>query len=75
MFVQSERLGPFLRFHGETTLESKVETIKEYVIGTHVYARPPSYPPTEDSIVRSEARRLRRKLQEFYRTIGKDDLV
>src|ERR1700719_1001558 len=75
IFVQSERLGQFLRFTVETTLESKAETLKEYVIGTHVYGRKPSYHPTEDSIVRSEARRLRRKLQEFYETIGKNDLV
>jgi TolB-like protein/tetratricopeptide (TPR) repeat protein len=75
IFVQSERLGHFLRFTVETTLEGKAETLKEYVIGTHVYSRKPSYHPTEDSIVRSEARRLRRKLQEFYGTIGKDDLV
>jgi TolB-like protein/tetratricopeptide (TPR) repeat protein len=75
MFVQSERLGHFLRYTVETTLESKAETLKEYVIGTRVYGRKPSYHPTEDSIVRSEARRLRRKLQEFYATIGKDDLV
>ena len=75
IFVQSERLGQFLRFTVETTLESKAETLKEYVVGTHVYGRKPSYHPTEDSIVRSEARRLRRKLQEFYETIGKDDLV
>jgi len=75
IFVQSERLGHFLRFTVETTLESKAETLKEYVVGTHVYGRKPSYHPTEDSIVRSEARRLRRKLQEFYETIGKDDLV
>ena len=75
IFVQSERLGHFLRFTVETTLESKAATLKEYVVGTHVYGRKPSYHPTEDSIVRSEARRLRRKLQEFYETIGKDDLV
>jgi TolB-like protein len=75
MFVQSERLGQFLRFTVETTLQGKAETLKEYVVGTQVYGRKPSYNPTEDSIVRSEARRLRRKLQEFYETIGKDDLV
>jgi TolB-like protein len=75
IFVQSERLGHFLRFTVETTLESKAETLKEYVVGTHVYGRKPSYHPAEDSIVRSEARRLRRKLQEFYETIGKDDVV
>lgn len=75
IFVQSERLGQFLRFTVETTLEGEAETLKEYVIGTHVYCRKPSYHPMEDSIVRTEARRLRRKLQEFYETIGKDDLV
>jgi TolB-like protein len=75
IFVQSERLGQFLRFTVETTLESKTETLKEYVVGTHVYGRKSSYQPAEDSIVRSEARRLRRKLQEFYETIGKTDLL
>jgi len=75
IFVQSERLGQFLRFTVETTLESKAETLKEYVVGTQVYGRRPSYQPAEDSIVRSEARRLRRKLQEFYETIGKTDLI
>jgi TolB-like protein/tetratricopeptide (TPR) repeat protein len=75
VFVQSERLGRFLRFTVETTLDGKAETLKEYVIGTHVYGRRASYQPAEDSIVRSEARRLRRKLQEFYETIGKKDLI
>ena len=75
VFVQSERLGRFLRFTVETTLDGNAETLKEYVIGTSVYGRRPSYQPAEDSIVRSEARRLRRKLQEFYETIGKNDLI
>jgi TolB-like protein len=75
MFAQSERLGQFLRFTVETTLERKAETLKEYVVGTQVYGRKPSYQPAEDSIVRGEARRLRRKLQEFYETIGKTDLI
>ncbi len=75
IFVNSERLGQFLRFTVENTLDGKAETLKEYVIGTQVYGRKPSYQPAEDSIVRSEARRLRRKLHEFYDTIGKNDLV
>ena len=75
IFVRSKQFGQFLRFTVETTLESKAETLKEYVVGTHVYGRRPSYQPAEDSIVRSEARRLRRKLQEFYETIGKTDLI
>jgi TolB-like protein len=73
VFIQSERLVRFLRFTVETTLDGKAETLKEYVIGTHVYRRKASYQPAEDSIVRSEARRLRRKLQEFYETIGRNE--
>jgi len=75
MFIQSERLGGFLRFTVEATLSGKAETLKEYLIGTEVYHRPPSYHPGEDSIVRSEARRLRRKLKEYYESVGRDDPI
>lgn len=75
LFVQSDRLGRFLRFTVETTLEGKGATLKEYLIGTVVYDRKSDYHPGEDSIVRSEARRLRRKLQEYYQSIGKNDPV
>jgi len=75
MFVQSDRLGRFLRFTVETTLAGEAGTLKEYLIGTEVYDRLPSYHPGEDSIVRSEARRLRSKLKEYYDSVGKDDSV
>jgi TolB-like protein len=75
LFIQSERLGRFLRFTVETTLAGEAESVKEYLIGTEVYERKPSYHPGEDSIVRSEARRLRRKLKEYYESDGKDDPV
>jgi TolB-like protein len=75
MFVQSERLGRFLRFTVETALAGDAEMLKEYLIGTEVYKRNPSYNPSEDSIVRSEARRLRRKLKEYYESVGKDDSI
>jgi TolB-like protein len=75
MFVQSDRLGRFLRFTIETTLAGDAEMLKEYLIGTEVYERNPSYNPSEDSIVRSEARRLRRKLNEYYESVGKGDSV
>ena len=75
IFVQSDRLGRFLRFTVETKLAGKSQTLKEYLIGTEVYDRPDSYHPTEDSIVRSEAHRLRNKLREYYESVGKDDPV
>src|ERR1035438_9393833 len=66
IFVQSDRLGPFLRYTVETALAGDAEILKEYLIGTDVYERKPPYHPSVDSIVRSEARRLRGKLKEYY---------
>jgi hypothetical protein len=42
IFVQSDRLGRFLRYTFETTLAGDGETLKEYLIGTEVYASLPS---------------------------------
>jgi hypothetical protein len=75
IFIQSDRLGRFLRFTVETTLAGDAETLKEYLIGTEVYERKPPYHPSEDSIVRSEARRLRCKLKEYYESDGRNDPV
>ena len=75
IFVQSDRLGRFLRYTVETTLAGDAETLKEYLIGTEVYDRKPPYHPSVDSIVRSEARRLRSKLKEYYESVGRNDSV
>jgi hypothetical protein len=75
IFVQSDRLGRFLRYTVETTLAGDAETLKEYLIGTNVYERKPPYHPSVDSIVRSEARRLRRKLKEYYESVGRNHSV
>jgi hypothetical protein len=75
IFAQSERLARFLRFTVEATLAGEGATLKEYLIGTEVYDRKPPYHPSVDSIVRSEARRLRSKLRQYYESAGKDDRV
>jgi TolB-like protein/tetratricopeptide (TPR) repeat protein len=75
IFAQSERLGRFLRFTVEHAIGGKEDGLKEYVIGTEVYDRKPPYHPSQDSIVRTEARRLRTKLKEYYETVGKDDAI
>src|ERR1700685_4793555 len=75
VFAQSERLSRFLRFTIEMTLAGSGEQLKEYRIGTAVYDRKPPYHPNIDSIVRSEARRLRSKLKEYYESAGKNDPV
>ena len=75
IFVQSDRLSRFLRYTVEATLAGDGETLKEYLIGTEVYDRRPPYHPNMDSIVRSEARRLRCKLKEYYESAGRNNSV
>ncbi|WP_158944953.1 hypothetical protein [Granulicella sp. S190] len=75
IFAQSDRLGRFLSFTVEQVLQGKQDALKEYAIGTEVYDRKPTYQPSQDSIVRSEARRLRAKLKEYYEGDGKNDPI
>jgi TolB-like protein/Tfp pilus assembly protein PilF len=75
LFAQSDRLGRFLRFTVEHTINGTQDVLKEYVIGVEVYDRRPPYHPSQDSIVRTEARRLRSKLKEYYEEEGKDDPI
>lgn len=69
-FVQSSRLCSFLRYAVEETLAGRADAIKEYTIGTNAYGRKQSFDPSQDTIVRSEARRLRKKLLEYYESEG-----
>ena len=75
IFVHSQRLSRFLRFTVETALAGQADSLKEYLIGTEVYDRKPPYHPSADSIVRSEARRLRNKLKQYYESVGCNDPV
>lgn len=70
-FAQGSRLARFLRFVVENYLSGETERLKETVIATEVYDRQPDYDPKVDSIVRTEARRLRKKLQEYYEAEGR----
>ena len=75
LFVQSERLSKFLAFAVESTLADHADCIKEYTIGVEAYGRGPGFDPSQDSIVRTEARRLRTKLSKYYEGEGSDDPV
>lgn len=75
IFAHSDRLARFLRFTVEHAISGNDQGLKEYVSGTEVYDRKPPYHPNHDSIVRTEARRLRTKLKEYYASEGKDNPV
>lgn len=69
------RLSRLLRYVVERTLAGEGAQLKEYVLGVEVFDRPTEYDPRIDSIVRVEARRLRSKLDEYYRGVGANDPV
>ena len=69
----SKKLIRFLRFVVAGTLRGAGDGLNEYSIGVDVYDRADSFDPRIDNIVRVEARRLRAKLDEYYRTAGAQD--
>jgi hypothetical protein len=74
-FRRSPRMERFLKQAVDCTLQGRPEDLKEYALGRDVFNRGERYDPREDSIVRVEAQRLRRKLREYYDTSGKSDSV
>lgn len=62
----SDRLCRFLRYVVEAKLNGEQDKLKEFLIGREVFDRNGEYDPRIDPIVRVEARRLRKKLDEFY---------
>jgi TolB-like protein len=67
-FANAGRLARLLRYVVERTLAGEGDQLKEYVLGVEVFDRGQHYDPRIDSIVRVEARRLRSKLDEYYRS-------
>ena len=73
VFESSDRMIRFLRFVVERSLAGQAEDIKKYTLGVEVFDRSASFDPKLDTIVRVEARRLRRKLKEYYEGPGNGD--
>ena len=74
-FLRNERMSRFLRFLAERHLEGQGNQLKESVIAVEVFGRKPDHDPLQDSIVRTEAGRLRGRLAEYYVGEGKDDAI
>lgn len=74
-FANSAQLSRFLRHIVENTVHGTDTSLKESAIGAAVFNRRDSYDPKLDPIVRVEARRLRLRLDEYYRRTGSADPV
>lgn len=65
-FANAARSRRFLTYVVEHTLAGQGEGIKELVLGTEVFDRPADFDPRIDTIVRVEAGKLRKRLDEHY---------
>ncbi len=74
-FRQVDRLKRFLRFTVSEALAGRGDQLKEYVIGVQVFDKDQSFDPRADPIVRVQARRLRARLERYYRDEGAGDAV
>lgn len=75
VFRDSEMLRKFLSFTVNESLKEDGIALKQYSIAIHAFCRPPDFDATSDPIVRIQASRLRRNLEQYYRDEGKEDLV
>ena len=48
----------------------RVDQVTEQVIGTEVFKRKPGYSTGDDNIVRTYARQMRKRLDEYFSTVG-----
>ena len=70
-----QRLVQLLTFVVGSTLRGESAHLKETTIGVAVFGRSPDYDPKVDTIVRSQAWRLRAKLKKYYLSEGANDPV
>lgn len=74
-FSNSEHLRRFLEFAVRCALEGTTDQLNGSVLGRVVFDRGPTYDPRVESLVRTEAQRLRRRLRAYYAIEGCADPV
>jgi adenylate cyclase len=74
-FAVAFRIKKLLKFLVDETIAGRAEQIKAYTIALNVFDRGVNFDPQSDPIVRINAGRLRRHLDDFYQNCGPEDTV
>lgn len=67
---RSNNLVRLLTFVCEKYFEGTIDEVKEYTIAVQALGRPNDFDPQVDTIVRVTAHALRKRLEDYYRTVG-----
>jgi hypothetical protein len=70
-FRRAPKLQRFLELICEYHFQNRSADINEFVIATQAFGKASSFEPSEDSLVRVQAREVRRRLKEYYQSEGK----
>ena len=74
-FARSERLGTLLTYVCDLALKGREAEINEQKIGQAVFGRSQDYDSAADGIVRSQASRLRQRLELYFQQEGADEPI
>ena len=74
-FARSERLGTLLTYVCDLSLQGREAEINEQKIGQAVFGRAQDYDSAIDGIVRSQASRLRQRLELYFQHEGADEQI
>ena len=74
-FAKCERLSSLLAYVCDLTLHGRVKEINEQKIGEAVFGRPRNYDSSIDGIVRTQASRLRQRLELYFNEEGIDEPI
>ena len=69
-FVRAPRLQRFLSYITDCYFQNRLDEITEQQIGVHVFDKSATYNPGDDNSVRSYARTLRKRLEEYFASEG-----
>lgn len=72
-FARSERLRAFLKYIVETEQAGLAHQLKGYTIGIDVFGRSEGFDPGIDPLVRVQAGKLRKLLNQFYTNEGREE--
>ena len=75
VFSGADRMQEFLRYVVGESIEGRAGNIKGKTIALDVYSRSATSDGDPENVVRVEARRLRRRLSDYYEAEGRDDRV
>lgn len=75
LFQKPSRLRDLFVYICDHSLQGRHEELREQRIGEVVFGRGHDFRPNDDTIVRVEVRTLRKRLEEYFATEGKDEPI